>query len=302
MNDFHKSCLVNLLQEALEFTPDCFAIFSSDGTVVYCNTPFAKIYGLDKHEAEGKNNYDLLKNAWSKNKGVKIESDNFENWYKNLKKTYDSKNINHFETDLVDGRWFKMTRINLSNNYIMTYGTEITDIKSNQLCLENAAMKDPLTGLMNKRAFEKYFHEEIEISRAHKSSLSIMMIDIDHFKKINDSYGHAKGDKILVEFSDKINSTLRTTDSIYRVGGEEFVVLLPETNMELARIIAFRINKNIDNHVFLENDINLNVTVSIGISSIDGKVIPAQDLLEQADLALYKAKNSGRNAIFSYKN
>lgn len=159
--------------------------------------------------------------------------------------------------------------------------------------------KDFLTGLNNVRYFDNVFNDIISQIKAHNSgSLSLLYLDIDFFKKINDTYGHAEGDIVLKEFGTILKDTCRNEDLIFRNGGEEFSVLLPNCASKEALQVAERIKVAVENHSFrLTDDNEIGITVSIGVSSYPDTIKNIDALLEDADNALYIAKRSGRNKV-----
>jgi len=175
------------------------------------------------------------------------------------------------------------------------------------VCLENATnrehliisgLTDALTGMHNRRYLEKRLDEEIARSRRYQQPLSCLFIDADHFKRINDLYGHSAGDLVLQEIALRILECLRASDVATRFGGEEFALLLPQTDTNEAFKIAERIRLRIAEHpVTLESGKELSVTLSLGISSLDLATPkdPGKQLLADADAALYEAKRQGRN-------
>ena len=166
--------------------------------------------------------------------------------------------------------------------------------------LEQMAVVDTLTGLYTRRQFFELGGKEIERARRYGSPLSLLMIDLDHFKKINDTYGHAVGDQILHEVCSVIAATLRKIDIPGRIGGEEFVVLLPETNQQNGLIVAERLRVAISNiRLNTDNLIIDNVTASFGISTLADSHHDLQALITSADMAMYTAKENGRNRIES---
>jgi diguanylate cyclase (GGDEF)-like protein len=154
---------------------------------------------------------------------------------------------------------------------------------------------DGLTQVYNKR----YLLETLdrEISRAHRYGrpLSLIMFDIDHFKKINDTYGHLAGDHVLKEMAGAIKSRIRREDIMGRYGGEEFVIALPEIDNYNAMIFAEKIRRLVEKHQFIFEDVQIPVTISIGISSAWEDLENPEDFIKEADANLYRAKNSGRN-------
>ena len=161
------------------------------------------------------------------------------------------------------------------------------------------ALHDPLTGLGNRSALEQAINHQWQMSQRYDQHFSLLMVDLDHFKSINDTYGHAAGDAVLKMVAHCIKSTTRQTDLCYRYGGEEFVVILNKSQPLGASIIAERIRENISRLKIPVDDTGknmINVTTSIGYSCSQ-QSSHVQALIEQADHALYAAKNAGRNRV-----
>jgi diguanylate cyclase (GGDEF)-like protein/PAS domain S-box-containing protein len=161
--------------------------------------------------------------------------------------------------------------------------------------LERLAVTDPLTGLYNRRHFFARSLPIFEHARHAPCELAALMIDIDHFKNINDRYGHATGDQVLREVAHRLTEGVRTSDILARYGGEEFAVLLPGTSHSMAPLIADRLLKMIGDQAFVTNDMAITVTVSIGLAVLDEDVLDLDQLIVQADQAMYRAKKEGRN-------
>ncbi len=162
--------------------------------------------------------------------------------------------------------------------------------------LEYAASYDQLTKILNRRAF--YANAETEISRSqrHKRTMSVLLCDLDKFKSVNDVFGHAAGDKVLQSFAETIKSFVRKEDILARIGGEEFVILLPETDGKSAQIVADKICElTSSQQIEVNDDTKLTVTTSIGVTEISSDDMTIDDALVRADMALYKAKENGRN-------
>jgi len=159
------------------------------------------------------------------------------------------------------------------------------------------SITDSLTGLYNRRYFQQALNREFARSKRYNSDLSLVMFDIDHFKNVNDQYGHQFGDKILTEISAIIKYSLRKTDYVARYGGEEFVAILPETNLSNTYIPVERIRKIIEMKDFMYGEIPLRITISIGITNLTPDIKTEQEFLALVDKALYKAKDNGRNRI-----
>ncbi len=176
--------------------------------------------------------------------------------------------------------------------------TTIRELEISRKALAEQATTDPLTKLKNRRAFFENGAKALAMARRYISDLSVILMDIDFFKKINDTYGHQAGDEVLVLVSHILMDMGRTEDTVARIGGEEFAVLLPDTNRLGTAVLAERIRVAIEREKFIVGDKVVPVTVSIGIASFG--VDPADSidhLLGVADNRLYLAKNAGRNRI-----
>lgn len=168
--------------------------------------------------------------------------------------------------------------------------------------LENLAFIDPLTGCVNRRKFEEISNLELQRSSRYNNNLTLLMLDIDHFKSINDTYGHAVGDEVLKHFSSVCLKQARDMDVVARIGGEEFVVMLPHSDDNDAYIFAERFREQIYNSNLTIDEQIIKYSVSIGISTFDSQNdTNIAMILHKADLALYEAKNSGRNRCIVYK-
>lgn len=165
--------------------------------------------------------------------------------------------------------------------------------------LRKISITDSLTGLLNRRYFEERLAEEMERSRRHRQPFSLIIMDIDNFKTLNDSFGHLFGDEILKTTTNVIRRCVRIIDIAARYGGEEFAIILPTTDKNDAGIIAERIRADIECEVCLVKDTGttLNVTVSLGIASFPDDASAAEELINNADRALYRAKSQGKNKV-----
>lgn len=169
-----------------------------------------------------------------------------------------------------------------------------------EMRLQQEAITDHLTGLLNRRGFSKRSNEEIERSKRYGHALSIIYFDIDHFKKINDTYGHDFGDTVLVALTDYCKSSFRINDIVGRMGGEEFAVLLPQTKTANAAAVADDLRVAINELKIPHEEDSISVTISCGVATYDpDKVNDLDKLIDLADKRLYKAKNAGRNQVNS---
>ncbi|RUM48188.1 MAG: GGDEF domain-containing protein [Hydrogenothermus sp.] len=158
---------------------------------------------------------------------------------------------------------------------------------------KHLAETDRLTGLFNKGKFNEVLKKEIERAKRYKRPLSLIIFDIDHFKRINDTYGHKVGDEVLRELAKVIKSIIRKTDFVVRWGGEEFVILAPETDLDGALKLAEKLRQTVEKHQFPTVK---NVTISLGVAQYIDEETP-EEFIIRADMALYKAKENGRNRV-----
>ena len=176
----------------------------------------------------------------------------------------------------------------------------IKDLEASKLILKSQANTDPLTKLTNRRSFFVKAGECMALMRRHKEHFSVLMVDIDHFKTINDTYGHQAGDEILVEVSRILGESVRTNDVLARIGGEEFTIALPYSNRLASIVMAERLRSAISEATFEYGGKHISVTISLGVAALDKDDVGIEtvdELLAIADKRLYTAKNKGRNRL-----
>ncbi len=161
------------------------------------------------------------------------------------------------------------------------------------------SIRDGLTGLYNKKNLLETLDNEFQRCKRYDRSLTVMMMDLDHFKKVNDTYGHLVGDRVLVLVAEVLKNYFRTADFISRFGGEEFCVILPETPLASAHLTAERIRMAVSNIKLNDNGREITVTISIGLAGFAKEMAVFTDLVAAADKMLYKAKEEGRNRVES---
>jgi len=164
--------------------------------------------------------------------------------------------------------------------------------------IKNIAIYDTLTNLYNRRYFEERLEVEAQKSFFSDTSLSLVMVDIDHFKRVNDTFGHTEGDRVLCEIASLLKTSVRKKDTVARYGGEEFILILPEAGLEESSMIAERIRRLVEDTPFEIGQAQINLTVSLGISNFPShQARSKEELVKMADLALYDAKRRGRNRV-----
>jgi len=264
-------------------------------TFRYVNVTTAELFGKPTEEIIGYKDTDVLpkemadifwesdRAVFSKNKKVSTEEEIIDPKGK----------VKHY--------WSTKVPYELNEeNFLIGFSSDITEIHNLKETLKKDAITDALTSLYNRRHFNSIVEKEYKRSIRQNIKMSIIMFDIDHFKKINDTYGHSVGDMILVESSKVYQSKIREEDSVFRIGGEEFTIVLPHTNTSEAVALSERIRVSIENKVFeTEQKDKVSITISFGVSGLVDTDEKFEDILLRADTALYEAKKSGRNKVIA---
>jgi two-component system cell cycle response regulator len=177
-----------------------------------------------------------------------------------------------------------------------TYHDNLDEIFQKQMY--ESALRDGLTKAFNKKYFTDRLESELTFALRHQSTLVLVMFDIDHFKKVNDTHGHQAGDLVLSEISTLLTGALRAEDVFARYGGEEFAVICRGTDLTQASVVGERMRKAVEKHRFVHEGTPIPVTISVGIAGLpDDAVKDATDLVSRADKALYQSKHGGRNRV-----
>lgn len=172
------------------------------------------------------------------------------------------------------------------------------ELTKHQQALRRIATNDGLTGIYNRRSFDALIAKEFERAERYGRELSLLIIDIDHFKQVNDTFGHVAGDDVLKELAGRLSSQLRSNDYLARYGGEEFVIILPEAPTKMAHLFAERIREDAGEREYqVGGDLTTEITLSIGVSSFPAPAVTLKELIHYADSALYEAKETGRNRV-----
>lgn len=174
---------------------------------------------------------------------------------------------------------------------------EVIEAQNRAKVVEQELLKDPLTGAYNRRAYEKSMHNELHRFLRYKRVFSVLLFDVDHFKNINDQFGHTVGDKCLKEIILRAGRVLRENDILARFGGEEFIALLPETDIKGASEVAEKLRKAIENIEFIHREDIIKITVSIGLTQVTPSDKEIGTLFDRMDMAMYEAKKEGRNRV-----
>lgn len=181
---------------------------------------------------------------------------------------------------------------------------DVTDASINRIMMKDALKKlgdasnrDGLTGLFNRRYLEQSLIKEFDRTKRYNSPLAIVMIDLDHFKIVNDVHGHLTGDEVLRRAAEILNQGVREADTAGRYGGEEFLLILPQTNLEGAVRLAERLRRNVEAEKIVSNGATIQMTISLGVAQARDDITTHEALLREADTCLYESKNQGRNKV-----
>jgi len=283
-------------------------VFNEDMEIQELNKSSGKMISLDLNDIYGKKCGDLLQcaNAVEENKGCGETSKCHECHLRNSvydsisKNSHTNKKILSRE-DYVCGK--KEEKFFLYSSKKIAYNNkdmslvlidDITEIEKSRKKLHELSITDELTGIYNRRFIFESIKKEISRSERNGGIYSLMLIDIDFFKKVNDLCGHLGGDEVLKNVASEIKNNIRNMDLFGRFGGEEFILLLPETDLELALLCAERLRKAVESITFPKVGHPITVSIGVGQYSI-GETL--DDILDRVDKALYKAKNNGRNRV-----
>ena len=168
--------------------------------------------------------------------------------------------------------------------------------------IEELAVTDPLTGLMNRRRFNGILADQLLVAERFGEPFSVIMLDIDHFKKVNDTYGHPFGDRVLQKVTEAMKQAIREVDVPCRYGGEEFIILLRKADKATASVTAERVRSIVARNIIKDGNISLNITVSVGHAQYPSDSADAKELVHFADQALYRAKNGGRDRVVAWSD
>ncbi|WP_160052660.1 sensor domain-containing diguanylate cyclase [Shewanella litoralis] len=272
--------------------------YTTDGIVTLANAELCSYFGADADDIIGMSIYDVM------------DAENVEGAKIHLAGITPENPIcshEHSGKDYAGNvRWYQWTdRLILSNDGqplgYQGIGLDLTERKIHEEELLRLATTDTLTGLLNRRQCFTLAEQELARCRQHNRPFSLLITDIDFFKHVNDRFGHMAGDKALQSFATLCTKALRDIDIIGRFGGEEFIIILPETDLQGAIISAERLRQNVEAMNISFNENNLKITVSIGIATNDEHPEMSLDsMLVKADEALYNAKTTGRNKVVTW--
>ena len=290
---------LKVLRDALETVHDGVLLLDADLKATFMNQKVRQFWEIDEREAAMRPSYASLitrtRRAIDPNLSTK-ELAGFAG--KRIAEVKAGDHVRELQTP--DGRRLRAHCTTMVGGGRMIIYYDVTDLIRNAQQLEQLATTDPLTGLYNRRHFLVALDAEWSRFQRYYRSVSVLMVDVDHFKTVNDHYGHAIGDEALKMVAAACLRGKRKSDTVGRVGGEEFAIVLPETSLSRARIVAERLRKRIAGQTLRVGETTLQITASIGIAEASVSMSGSDALMNAADQALYQAKAQGRNCCLCW--
>ena len=294
--------LAETLLELQEQSPLLVALFDARDVLCHANTAFREAYCV---EPDGLLTWaDMMRDNHAQGHGALIEASDIDTWLASVSSRRGKLPYRAFEVDLCDGRWLWVTETTQAQGWMLLVASDITSLRQDNRSLRlahvralAAAHTDPLTGLSNRRHGMQVLQDVLV--RSEPWPLCVALLDLDHFKAINDGLGHAAGDRVICDFARQLQASIRREDGCGRIGGDEFLLILPATGLPQAQAIMARLQDRVRKARPLEDDASQDsqgYTCSIGLAqAIWGE--SATSLLARADAALYQAKTAGRDRI-----
>lgn len=308
-NQFEKHAMLQLASESLNKLQDSEQrlkdITSSmgEGVFVVDKTGFLTFINPEGERMLGWNFQELKENKEDLDSKIHVHNHNdpAEGLLKSVLKYGATVYSTNAQFKRKDGTFFPVSStaapMHSKDGGVVVVFQDITTQKELEKKLEMLALRDALTGLYNRGKFDETLKDELARAERYKRSISLLILDIDSFKKVNDTYGHQAGDEVLKDIANIISSSIRNSDYAARYGGEEFTVILPETDLTRAIELAERIRVTVAQKEFKISENNtIQLTISIGVGSSSKEISP-ELLIKSADSALYKAKENGRNRV-----
>ena len=289
---------INKIKSILD-AQDNIIIVTNKEEITNVNKKFLDFFGVDNFDefiATRKNIFDFFEEEFGLITKEQINKQ--ESWIKYIKDLHEIDRIVKITGASLEEKIFAINVDYYENkdDYYVFSLTDITKLKEKSNLLEYQASHDKLTGLFNRNRFDELYEKEIKRARRYNNDLSLILFDIDNFKMINDSYGHQTGDEVLKEIAKIILGNVREQDINVRWGGEEFLILLPQTNLLGAFTVANKIRTSIETNIFTTN--SLNITASFGVTQLlenDDE----SSFITRSDKFLYEAKKTGKNKVVS---
>lgn len=286
---------MEMLGAALNATANAVVITNTDAIIEWANPAFTRLTGWSASEAIGRKPKELVKSG-------KQDKAFYEKMWQTILKgeVWRGELVNRHRSGRLYHEGLTITPVRDKHGVVRHFVAvkeDVSERKELVAQLTRDAMTDPLTGMLNRRAFVHQLEAEMARGGRHARVCALLMLDLDHFKHVNDTFGHAAGDEVLRHVTACASATLRRIDRIGRLGGEEFGILLPETGLEGAIELAERVRSTIEETPIRLDDCVINITTSIGLTMIRSSDTDVDQALARADANLYQAKSSGRNRV-----
>lgn len=288
--------LRDVLVAALRASPVAFALFDPQERLRDANAAFLANFDT---RLEGAPSWEeLLRTCHARRRGVAIHTDDIDAWIAQVRRSHRRVPVRQFESDLVDGRWAWVTETMQPDGWLLVLMSDVTPLKSHEATLRAAhdrallaALTDPLTGLPNRRHVFGRLDDLLHSTRAMRIPLALALVDLDNFKAINDTHGHAEGDAVLCHFAGLLAGQLRPLDAAGRIGGEEFMLLLPNAGADGALRMLARLREQAARAGVPGAGGGYGFSSGVTTTRSDDT---ADAMVRRADRALYEAKSAGR--------
>lgn len=284
-------------------SPLLIAVFDEKDQLRAANAAFRLAYGLcpDTYPTWS----ELMRQNHQSGHGALIKTDDIERWISSAFSRRGKQPFRAFEADLCDGRWIWMTETVQDGGWMMCVACDISQLRTEERALrlardvaQRSAQTDSLTGISNRFHILQLLEQKLEDHRQNESDYSVAILDLDHFKHINDTYGHQAGDEALYHFAQCAQKTIRRADCIGRLGGEEFMLLFPKAGVTKASKVIERIRHAMQEHPLQIDGHSIHYTFSAGITELLTEDC-SREAYSRADAALLEAKANGRNQLIS---
>jgi len=294
MDVFYES---TVFKAVVEHSVDAVIIINRSGEIVFWNHSAEKMFGYESHEVLGKYIHDIVPTHDVRSKA----NESFQKFKEKgtgplVGKVLQVRGLKKDGTEFHTQFSFNKIEIN-GHLYAFAFLRDITELITLQENLRDQATHDELTGLHNRRSFFNNAKITFKSAQRHCEAYSLIMIDIDLFKSINDKFGHRAGDQALKTFSKAVSQIVRDEDIFARIGGEEFVIALPKTEKEAAYQLAERVRTGAEGLMIESAGNQFHITISAGVAALDQHKKTFEQLYQCADEALYQAKDAGRNCL-----
>ncbi len=287
------------LREALDCSKDGVAVLDGDLRMQFANQVFMRLFRFFPAFIEMKPLYLQVVGTALANGAYDVETELQDSLVKERMAFVRSGNPQPVLLKLAGGKKIRFTCSVLPDGGRMLNYSDVTDMVDEAARLEELANLDGLTGLANRRQLNVIAHRDFERARREMTPMAIILLDIDRFKLVNDDHGHDIGDRAICHVANICRDSKRSTDFVARIGGEEYVILLPDTTSEGALVISERIRRRVEANPLVINGTPLNLTVSAGVAELDFACSDFASLMKRADRLLYQAKAEGRNRVVS---